>query len=375
MKKFISLLLGLILIISTISCGVSNSADNASDTSSADNAESTSDNIEYTEPEIITFTDDCGRTVEIEGPITKFVASAPLGQIMLFALAPEMFAGISTVWDDTALVMLDEEYVNLPVIGQLYGGKGDVNLEELTLLAPQVLIDVGEGKEGVDTDLDTLQEQTGIPCIHIEANLYTMPDAYRKLGKLLGKETEAEEIASYYESWLNRTTELVTTIGAENLAKVVYCTGEDGLSVLAQGTYHAEILDILTNNIAVIDNPVSKGTGTPIDMEQLLLWDPDYIIFSPDGGYDNAAGNETWQELTAISNGNYIETPYGPYNWMTAPPSVQRILVLIWLPAVLYPEHIDYDVYEEVAKYFEMFYHCELTREQFDILTENAFIK
>jgi len=263
MKKLVTLFLAVVLLFSTISC----STKTATDT----NQSSTSD--------IITFIDDCGRTVEIEGPITSFVASAPLGQIMLFALAPEMFAGISTVWDDTALVMLDEEYVNLPVIGQLYGGKGDVNLEELTLLSPQVLIDVGEGKDSVDTDLDTLQEQTGIPCIHIEADFYTMPDAYRKLGKLLGKETEAEEIATYYENWLSRTTELVNTIGTENLAKVIYCTGEDGLSVLAQGTYHAEILDILTNNVAVIENPVSKGTGNPIDMEQLLLWDPAYIIF------------------------------------------------------------------------------------------------
>ena len=357
MKKLITLFLSIILIFSTISCGAPTTT------------------APSTASETITFTDDCGRTVEIEGPITSFVASAPLGQIMLFALAPEMFAGISTVWDDTALVMLNEEYVTLPVIGQLYGGKGDVNLEELTLLAPQVLIDVGEGKESVSADLDTLQNQTGIPCIHIEANFYTMPDAYRKLGKLLNKENEAEEIASYYENWLNKTTDLVNTIGEDNLAKVVYCTGENGLSVLAHGTYHAEILDILTNNIAVVENPVSKGTGNPIDMEQLLLWDPDYIIFSPDGGYDNATSNETWQQLTAINTGNYIETPYGPYNWMTAPPSVQRILVLIWLPAVLYPEYIDYDVYDEVAKYFEMFYHCELTREQFDILTENSFIK
>ena len=60
---------------------------------------------------------------------------------------------------------------------------------------------------------------------------------------------------------------------------------------------------------------------------------------------------------------------------MTNPPSVQRILSLIWLPAALYPEYIDYDVYEETAKYFEMFYHCDLTKEQFDILTENAFFK
>lgn len=382
MKKTISLILVFLLITAVFTgCG---KTDNANDTvnSNTDNSitenETSSDsgtNDTADASNIITFTDDCGRTVEIEGPITKIVPSGPLAQIMLFALIPDMFVGVSSDWDEAAAAYLDEELYNLPVIGQLYGGKGDVNLEELALLAPQLLIDVGEAKASAAEDLDSLQEQIGIPCIHIEADLYSTPDAYRKVGKLLGRESEAEEIAAYYESWLNKTEDLIENIGEENLVNAVYCVGLEGLSVIARTSYHAEIIDMLTNNIAVVDDVSSKGTGNPIDLEQLLLWNPDYIIFSPDGGYATAQTNEIWQQLKAILSGNYIEVPYGPYNWMTSPPSVQRILSLIWLPAALYPDHIDYDVYEETAKYFEMFYHCELTREQFDILTENAFIK
>ncbi len=377
MKKIISLIMALLLICTLFAGCSTNKAetDDSStpeipDTNTADNDATSSG-----ETDTIVFTDDCGRTVEIEGPITKIVPSGPLSQIMLFAIVPDMFVGVSSEWDEAAAMFLNEEYYNLPVIGQLYGGKGDVNLEELLILAPQILIDIGEAKGSAGEDLDSLQEQLGIPCIHIEATLYTMPDAYRKIGKLLNRETEAEEIATYYESWLAKTEALVAEIGEENLANVIYCVGLEGLSVLAKTSFHAEIIDMLTNNVAIVEDVSSKGTGNPVDMEQLLLWDPDYIIFSPDGGYEKAQNDETWHQLTAISSGNYIEVPYGPYNWMTNPPSVQRILSLIWLPAALYPEHIDYDVYEETAKYFEMFYHCTLTREQFDLLTENAFIK
>ena len=65
----------------------------------------------------------------------------------------------------------------------------------------------------------------------------------------------------------------------------------------------------------------------------------------------------------------------GPYNWMGFPPSVQRLLGVMWMEKVLYPEAADYDLYEEVKTYFDLFYHCELTQELYHQLTANAFVK
>ena len=119
MKKLLSLLLTLMLILSLLTGCSKNetTTDNKADTTVS--GDSTT----------IIFTDDLGRTVEIEGPITKIVPSGPLSQIMLFAIAPDMFVGVSSDWDEAAATYLNDEYYNLPVIGQLYGGKGEVNLE------------------------------------------------------------------------------------------------------------------------------------------------------------------------------------------------------------------------------------------------------
>lgn len=385
MKKLLALLLAVLMLASCLTgCGKGKDSDttppadeNTNQPVNTDGAEpdSTPDDTSADTPrEDFMFTDSCGREVQVDGEITKIVPSGPLAQIMLFAIAPDMFVGVSSNWDDTAAALLDKEYYELPVIGQLYGGKGEVNLEEVAKLAPQLLIDMGEAKGSIVEDLDALQEQIGVTCVHIDATLSTMPEAYRTLGQLLGREEKGEELAAYCEQWLKTTDELLAKVGSENLVKAIYCVGEDGLSVLAKTSFHAEIIDLLTNNVAVVDDVSSKGSGNAVDMEQLLLWDPDFIIFSPDGGYENAKSDETWQQLKAIANGNFVEVPYGPYNWAGSPPSVQRYLSLIWLPAVLYPDYVEYDVYEEVAKYFELFYHCELTREQYDELTANAFI-
>ncbi len=64
-----------------------------------------------------------------------------------------------------------------------------------------------------------------------------------------------------------------------------------------------------------------------------------------------------------------------PYNWMGFPPSVNRYMGMIWITQLLYPEQADYDVYEEAAKYYELFYHCELSEDRYRALVANSLLK
>ena len=114
-----------------------------------------------------TFTDSVGRTVEVPNEITKVAISGPLAQIVVFALCPDRLVGIASKWDKTAEQFLATEYKELPELGQLYGGKGELNLETLLASEAQVVIDVGEPKGSIKEDLDALSEQTGIPFVHL----------------------------------------------------------------------------------------------------------------------------------------------------------------------------------------------------------------
>ena len=128
----------------------------------------------------------------------------------------------------------------------------------------------------------------------------------------------------------------------------------------------------MSNNLAVVDEPSSKGTGNEVDMEQILNWNPDVILFAPGSIYATVGEDAAWQSITAIRNGAYYEVPMGPYNWMGFPPSVQLLLGMLWMAKALYPDAADYDLYTEVANYFQLFYHCDLTREQYDALAANS---
>ena len=352
-QRLLALLLALVMTLSLAACG----------------AQSAPTEDENTAPETRVFTDSVGREVTVPAQIDQVAVSGPMAQIVLFALCPDKLVGISNAWDESAAQYLDTEYYNLPLLGQLYGGKGELNLETLLESGAQVVIDVGEAKGSIVEDLDALQEQTAIPFVHIDAALASMDETYTLLGDLLGMPDEAKTLADYCRSTYDRALTIADSVEKANL---LYITGDAGLNVIAQGAYHAEVIDLLSNNLAVVDDPSSKGTGNEVDMEQILNWNPDVILFAPDSVYDTVAGDAAWQGVTAIQNGAYYEVPMGPYNWMGFPPSVQRLLGMLWMAKVLYPEAADYDLYTEAAEYFELFYHCELTQEQYDALVANS---
>ena len=352
-QRLLALLLALVMTLSLAACG----------------AQSAPTEDENTAPETRVFTDSVGREVTVPAQIDKVALSGPMAQIVLFALCPDKLVGISNAWDESAAQYLDTEYYNLPLLGQLYGGKGELNLETLLESGAQVVIDVGEAKGSIVEDLDALQEQTTIPFVHISAALATMDETYTMLGDLLGMPDEAKTLADYCRGTYDRALTIADSVEKANL---LYVTGDAGLNVIAQGAYHAEVIDLLSNNLAVVDDPSSKGTGNEVDMEQILNWNPDVILFAPDSIYDTVADDATWQGVTAIQNGAYYEVPMGPYNWMGFPPSVQRLLGMLWMAKVLYPEAADYDLYTEAAEYFKLFYHCDLTREQYDALAANS---
>lgn len=324
-------------------------------------------------PETREFTDSTGRTVTVPYEVTKVAISGPLTQVYAIPLVGDLMVGVSNYIAEDIALYLPEYISTLPELGQLYGGKGEMDLEALLAADPDVVIDVGDTKDGIAEDMDSLTEQTGIPFVHIDASVVGAPEAYRMLGELTGQTEKAEELASWCEDTYAMMTAMMEKVDADGARKsVLYCLGDKGLNVIAKGSYHAETVNLMTNNLADLPEVVSSGLGNEVDMEQLLVWNPDVIIFAPDTIYDTVGENATWQQLDAISSGNYYKTPYGPYGWLSSPPSVQRYLGMLWLGALLYPDYCEYDLQAKVTEYYELFYQCELTQEMYDNLMAGA---
>lgn len=316
------------------------------------------------------FTDSAGRTIAVPDKIERVVPSGPAAQMMLLSLAPEKLVGLSNALTPEMKEFLPVQYHSLPVFGQFYGAQ-NLNAEALLAAGPQLIIDVGETKTAGGKDMDALTEKLGIPAVHIRASLKNTPEAYRHLGRLLGIEKRAEELAVFSERVYARALDIVRRAG-KNKVRLIQTGGSDGLNVTTSGNYHAELINLVADNVADVPEQTGRSYGTPVNMEQILVWNPDVILFAPGSVYDKAAADPAWNRLNAVHGGHYYEIPAAPYNWLGTPPSVNRYLGLIWLPFLLYPGLADYDLYDETAQYYRLFYQHELSRSRFDNLTAKA---
>lgn len=381
-KRFLALLLALSTIFALVACSSTpdETTTAAPETTTESVSESTSESTSEPESEEqgfqpYTFVDDLGHEIEITEEITAIVPSGQLAQVMLLGVAPDLMVGLGgKLYDDMAEYIPDYDRLSqLTYFGTVLGA-ADLDVEALASTNAQLVIDMGYTKKGYEEELATTQELTGIPCVFIEAGLDNYGEALRKLGRLLGREEKCEEMALWCENVYSRALDIMEAVG-DNKVNGIYALGDGGLNVIAESQSQAEVINLVMNNLAVIENAGGKGSGNTVNMEQIALWNPDFVIFGTDSIYDTVTEDAAWSEISAIANGKYVESPASPHNWTVAPPACQRYLALLWLPYILYPEYCDYDLQEEVTTYYQLFYGVTLTDEQYNTLTVNAFFK
>ena len=221
------------------------------------------------------FTDSTGRTVTVPDEVTRVAVSGPLTQIYAIPLVGDLMVGVSNYIAEDIEKYLPDYISTLPELGQLYGGGAELDLEAILAADPDVVIDIGDSKDGIAEDMDSLSEQTGIPFVHIDATVQTSPDAYRMLGELVGREAEAEEIATWLEDLYTMMTDMMARVDADGAPQDrPLLSRRQGLNVIAEGSYHAETFNMMTDNLADLPEVVSNGNGNEVDMEQLLVWGP-----------------------------------------------------------------------------------------------------
>ncbi|GHT49031.1 ABC transporter substrate-binding protein [Spirochaetia bacterium] len=318
----------------------------------------------------VSFTDSGGRTVDIPSNITAVIPSGALTQMFIVAIAPDVLVTNSSAASKERDEFMPHSVLGLPFVGQVFGTR-DFNYEEAAKMGAQIVIDCGDPFPKIADDMEGITEKLGIPSIHITAKLSSTPQAFRTLGKVLKREEKAEALALFCEKTINHLNDVVEKTGGKKVS-ALYCMGREGLNVLSAGTIHSEVLDAITDNKAVVDNPASRGSGNEANMEQINLWNPQVILFAQTSIYDDAANRAEWKELDAIKNKRYYKVPDLPYNWMGSPPSINRFLSMLWLCSILYPQYTDYDLYTEVKEYYKLFYAYELTKEKFDEITYGA---
>ncbi|MBR4869499.1 MAG: ABC transporter substrate-binding protein [Oscillospiraceae bacterium] len=314
------------------------------------------------ETETVEFTDDAGRTVTLPAEISRIAPSGSIATMILTAAAADKLTCRSSDFDPGQADYLPDALDPLPVVGQIFGGKGTLNMEALLASDPQIIIDCGEAKPGLAEDLDALSAQTGLPVIFLATDLPNMEDAFRTLGTLLGEEERCNALADFVDKTLAMAEENAALI--TDPVSIMYTTGETGLDTNARGSTQAQVIEIIgAENAIVVEDIVHKNGGNTIGMEQLYHFDPEVIICAPSVPVEKLMADATWQELTAVQNEQMFSIPSDPYNFVSNPPSMNMLLGVYWLGNLAYPELYDYDMAEVVQEFYSLFWNCHLSYE------------
>ena len=326
---------------------------------------------EEVKKETVSFTDSSGRVVEIPATIDRVAPSGAVATMFLSAFAPEKMCTVSGRPSNAQMAYLPEELASLPETGQMYGSKATLNLEELLASGAELVIDLGDYKDGIQEDLDALQSQIGIPVIFIEANMESMASAFRTLGKVLSMEERGEALGAFVDETMAMAAENKGKI--KDKVSVMYTTTADGLGTNAKGSTQAQVLEIVgAENAIIVENVSDKGGGNQINLETAMMADPDVIIFTEESIYKEVSTLSGWKEMTAVKNGSYYMVPTMPYNWLGNPPSMNMLIGVWWLGNLLYPEYYSYSMVDKAREIYSLLWGYDLSVEEAETMLERA---
>ena len=317
-------------------------------------------------------TDMSGRIVEVPVSVEKVFSTGPIAAIYLYTMDPDRMLGWNYDLNDLEKKIILPKYHGLPSFGM-----GDsVNYEAVIAAGPQIALDVSSGNDGAKAEADRLSDSLGIPVVIVSSKLEDTAKVYRFLGELFGDTARGEELAAY----VTDTFELVqnVSIAEEDKVTIYYGNGEDSLETAPKGSTHAQIIDFV-NALNVAEMETESGSRVKISLEQLLAWDPDYIVVIGEAKQDLSGGaaaraildNPDFAHLKAVENQNVFGAPNTPFSWVDRPPGPNRIIGIRWLSKQIYPDIFDYEIGAEVKAFYQLFYHLELTDAQLDELLNN----
>ncbi len=311
-------------------------------------------------PGALSFKDMGGRDTELSAPASQAFGAGPPGTVMIYTFEADKLAGWNSQVGKQTAKYLPSQVADLPVLGRANGKDGTFNAETLLGRGVNVILDAGEVSSEYAKIDDDLEKQSGIQVVQLATELERLPESYRLLGRVFGDQSRGEQLATYIERINAELERGSATITDAQRVSVYYAAGDEGLSTAGSGNIHAQVIDAIgaRNVYGAADKPSGR---VDVNAEQLLGWNPDWIIATPAKSGEDVAKTEAFSPLQAVAQGHVLVAPQAPWGWVDGPPSVNQVIGAVWAAESIYPDVYNFDLPKEVREFYSVFYHYELT--------------
>lgn len=295
--------------------------------------------------------DQAGREVEVRLTINRVVSLWPEATRIIYSLhAQNRLVGVDNMMgDDPVVSKAYPQIKEIPGLGSV--SKRTVSFEQLAALNPDLVF--------TSTDFpdfaDKIEEELGIPtlCVRYHApnattELEGMIEAVEMLGRVLGKEEEAEELSTFIGAEFSKVTNLTSNIPDSEKPRVYVAFAYD----LLKTSGYLETMDFAGGiNVA-------QGTEKPwysVSLEQLIKWNPEIIVVHglSKASPQDVMAKEGWQAIKAVKKGRIYKVYLGYVGLDPASTIVQTMQ----MAKLFHPEQFqELDLREEANLVYKRFY-------------------
>ena len=251
---------------------------------------------------------------------------------------------------DRFLVLMEKQGIPAPDLIELpsVGTAKEFDLEGCAALSPDLVILPLKLKDAAAS-----LTELGIPVLLVNPE---SQELLTEMIELVSTATNTQERANELLSYIASQKSMLSDTLADTEPKSVYLAGNSSLlSTAGPAMYQSSMIELAGGKNAAEE--ITDTYWAEISYEQLLAWDPAYIILASDADYtvDDILNDENLKDCTAVKNGQVYQIP-GDVEALDSPVPAS-ILASVWLAGILHPEQIPADTYTtESNTYYETFY-------------------
>jgi iron complex transport system substrate-binding protein len=238
--------------------------------------------------------------------------------------------------------------------------------EEIIRLGPDIVLFADFLTPDNIERAEAIQEKVQIPVVLLDNDILNYKETLAFLGELLHKKEKAEELIVFIRTYIDPVLEKAKRIPDGQKKRIYYAEGMKGLNTDPSGSVHSQLIDLVGGvNVAQTDILPGKGM-TGVSLEQVYRWNPDLILvwsgnFDGMDSYREIRTSPAWQNLDAVKRNAVYQVPWRPFGWIDRPPGLNRVIGVVWLANLLYPDMFPYDMTAVTQEFFHKFYHYDMT--------------
>ena len=229
-----------------------------------------------------------------------------------------------------------------------------INIEEIIRLNPDLILhwkmyqsDIVQmrklGFKVIDLDYDGSEQ--------------TDRDIVNRIAGAMHRKEKADSIMKWREKALHQIKNISNSIKMDVRPKVIFLYSYENFNVGGENSYENFIINLVGGR----NMGDGLGLARNVDIEQILEWNPDVILF---GGWREKPNpvdiyqNLLLQEVNAVKNKRIFKMPVWASN--------EIVLAWKWMAEILHPQKYNFNIREEIKSTYKWQYNVELTEDNID---------